>query len=114
MLTLAAATLVAGASVPGLRVNWLTKTLSWSPLVHLGVRSYGVYLFNTPCIIFVARLGGWTPGVRLLGAVASLVVAALCFRFVEKPALRLKDRVEAKRHARRIPDGAYAGNSVNR
>ena len=62
----------------------LARVLSWRPLQLLGLISYGLYLWHFP--IFMAA--GATP--FTLGL--SLVVAAMSYRYVEAPFLRLKRR----------------------
>lgn len=84
----AAAIIVAGQS--GSRVG-VDRLLSWKPLVALGNNSYALYLWHWPVLVFVlAQLGISTPslaqGLAILAA--SLVLAVLTTRFVEKP-LRL-------------------------
>lgn len=71
----------------------LVRVLSWRPLVHLGVISYGVYLWHYPLLYILHGFGieGWTAAVA--AAAATLIVCELSFRFVEAPALRLKDRL---------------------
>jgi len=90
--------------------GWLTKVFSWKPLVELGVLSYALYLWHQPLFLLVnnkANLNAdpaidgfrsisveakW--GVGLAVGVASLLVALASRRFVERPALRLKQRFE--------------------
>ncbi len=70
---------VAAGGLPGLR------RLSW-----VGVRSYGLYLWHVPLILFLRRLDllplSFVPAL-LLALPLSLGVAALSWRFVERPAL---------------------------
>lgn len=83
-LALAAAMIIGALSVGA----WppMTRVLSWQPLVALGRVSYGVYLWHFP----IAVLLPLTQGPVLAAATLSLcvVVAALSWRLVEKPALR--------------------------
>ena len=73
------------------------KVLAWRPLAWLGLISYGIYLWNATMLELLARWG-WTrvhvihPYLDWLvgGIAASVVVAALSYYLVERPALSLK------------------------
>ncbi|MDR3622220.1 MAG: acyltransferase [Paludisphaera borealis] len=73
--------------------------LRWKPLRDLGTISYGVYLYHALVLHAVqSLLPHATPGYQalegLLTLVGSLVVAAISWRFVERPILKLKDRFD--------------------
>jgi peptidoglycan/LPS O-acetylase OafA/YrhL len=88
-IDLAAAVVVAFAITSPASVPWLR----WSPLVRLGVISYGIYLWHYPVMWGLAKGPHAAPLVVLVvGAVGSVVLAELSFRLVEAPALRLKGR----------------------
>jgi peptidoglycan/LPS O-acetylase OafA/YrhL len=100
-LHLLLASLGTGALVgAALALQWATgrcwRVLGSRPLRWLGVRSYGIYLIHLGLIgHLLARLGGHTPDVTFLllaGATAllSAAIADLLWRFVERPALRLR------------------------
>jgi peptidoglycan/LPS O-acetylase OafA/YrhL len=100
-LHLLLASLGTGALVgAALALQWATgrcwRALDSRPLRWLGVRSYGIYLIHLGLIgHLLARLGGHAPGVTfllLVGATAllSAAFADLLWRFVERPALRLR------------------------
>ena len=73
------------------------------PVLWVGRRSYGIYLYHLPILVAMHRLG-WTVTARVaIGIPLVLVVAALSWRFVESPALRLKQRFEPP-----VPSGAPA------
>ncbi|MCU1501045.1 MAG: hypothetical protein JWM12_399, partial [Ilumatobacteraceae bacterium] len=60
------------------------RLLSWQPLVVVGRRSYGLYLWHWPIFVFLAVENGG--GVRLVAAlVLTVAVSELCYRFVETP-----------------------------
>ena len=63
-------------------------------LVWLGQRSYGIYLYHLYLLSAATALGhgapGWTSFVTVGGA--SVAVAALSWRFLERPLLRWKNR----------------------
>jgi peptidoglycan/LPS O-acetylase OafA/YrhL len=79
----------------------LHRVATWQPLVTIGMVSYGIYLYHRPIFrqvnhAFITH--GWlgpTYSVARLAIEAVLTAAAvwLSWRFIEKPALRLKDRV---------------------
>jgi hypothetical protein len=66
--------------------------LSWSPLLWIGARSYGLYLWHWPVFVFLdaERLGLEHPNVLLLGIrwVITFGIAAISFRYVETPIRR--------------------------
>jgi peptidoglycan/LPS O-acetylase OafA/YrhL len=81
--------------------------LSTAPLRYVGKISYGIYLYHVP-IFFLGEehkihLPGYLFGTCLI--VLVFVTAALSYEFVEKPILRLKDRLGG------TPDHPHAGSS---
>lgn len=72
----------------------IVRFLEMRPLVYLGTLSYGIYVWqgiltgNGP----YRQVPGWPPE-PLVGAVLSVAVAALSYRFFEEPVLRYKDRL---------------------
>ncbi|MDQ3542438.1 MAG: acyltransferase, partial [Actinomycetota bacterium] len=58
--------------------------LSWTPLVELGKRSYGLYLWHWPVFVFAKATHGSVGRVLAALAVAA-VLSELCYRFVETP-----------------------------
>ncbi len=58
--------------------------LSWTPLVELGKRSYGLYLWHWPVFVFAKATYGSVGRVLAALAVAA-VLSELCYRFVETP-----------------------------
>jgi peptidoglycan/LPS O-acetylase OafA/YrhL len=70
--------------------------LAWKPLVWLGRRSYGVYLYHFPILIILgAYLTARRSVLTLMVVVLTIIVAAISYRFVELPFLRLKSRLSA-------------------
>jgi peptidoglycan/LPS O-acetylase OafA/YrhL len=71
-----------GSSVSG-------RLLSSAPLVWLGARSYGAYLWHWPLLVFLAALG-WdgSPITRLVVVLLAVLLAAVTFRLVETPVRR--------------------------
>ena len=63
------------------------RLLSWRPVVFLGLISYSAYLWHQPLLVF-ARLASFRlpgDGLMLGLSVLSLVLAALTWRYVERP-----------------------------
>lgn len=94
----------AGAGPVGLPRRVLaTRTLTW-----LGLVSYGIYIWHRPIVDRV--FAEWFTGGALVGSttviVALIVVplaiagAAVSYYLVERPALRLKDRIDVRRGER--------------
>jgi peptidoglycan/LPS O-acetylase OafA/YrhL len=81
----AAAIIVAGQSGSHFGVD---RFLSWKPLVALGDNSYALYLWHWPVLVLaLAATGVESPNLSQGGAIiaASVVLAVLTTRFVEKP-----------------------------
>jgi peptidoglycan/LPS O-acetylase OafA/YrhL len=61
--------------------------LSWQPLVEVGKRSYGLYLWSWPIFVIAGAIDGSV--VPFIGAMAlSIVVAEISYQFVETPIRR--------------------------
>jgi peptidoglycan/LPS O-acetylase OafA/YrhL len=86
------AVLVIAGSMLGRQRSFITGTmLSNKWLRWVGRRSYGLYLWHWP-IYEVARLIPFQSVVAPCAILASVAVAALSYRFIESPFLRMKDR----------------------
>jgi peptidoglycan/LPS O-acetylase OafA/YrhL len=89
---------------PGGRARWL----AWRPLQALGRWSYGVYLWHFVVMMAFLSRGAWPerfwPGLAIL-LVSSVPLAALTYRFVERPAIAWSRRW----HGRQRPATAAAG-----
>lgn len=85
LLCVATAVLVAALAHPASLIN---KVLGCTPLRWLGVHSYGIYLWHYPVIVLTSPAVN-TEGVditrALLQVAASIVLAALSWRFIEEP-----------------------------
>jgi peptidoglycan/LPS O-acetylase OafA/YrhL len=66
----------------------VTRLLSTRPLVWIGDRSYGWYLWHWPAIVYARTLFAATPTVATLAAAGALIPAVLSYRFVEEPIRR--------------------------
>ncbi len=86
LTALVTAALVAVAVHP--RARLVPRVLSWPLLRWVGVRSYGIYLWHFPVFMLTRpQLDVPFDGVLLLAArfALTLLIAALSYRFVEKP-----------------------------
>ena len=83
LLSVATAAVVATAACPGSLVGGV---LGWQPLRWLGVRSYGIYLWHYPVIVLTSG-GNSVQNLPRAGiqVAASIVLAALSWRFIEEP-----------------------------
>jgi peptidoglycan/LPS O-acetylase OafA/YrhL len=89
VIALVSALLIAGLLTDG--TGPVARALSWSPLVRIGVISYGIYLFHYPVLVLGTKYLPFPWAVRIPIEVAvSLAIAALSYRFIEKPLLRRK------------------------
>lgn len=78
---------------------WWTKLLRWRPLVFVGTVSYMLYLIHIPVFVTLYKVFSWLNVPALAGglplaflsAATALGLAALSWRFFEKPILRFKD-----------------------
>ena len=90
----ASAFLLAACVLP-LRAGPVVRALEWKALAFVGVISYSFYMWHLPLL---EQLGetSWEPdsfpGLLLLTLPLSLVAAALSYRFIETPFLRLRRR----------------------
>ena len=77
------------------------RFLSAPGLIWIGARSYGIYLFHYPFVLVFVQppmFHGASHVVAVLCCMgASVAIAALSYRFVETPFLRLKSRFENAR-----------------
>jgi len=84
----AAALLIAGLVVSA---GSLSRVFAWTPVVWIGARSYAIYLWHLPLILYAEQHLD-RPLAPIVGAAAGVVAAAISWRVVELPFLRLKDR----------------------
>ncbi len=75
------------------RARW-ARPLRWRPLVWMGRRSYGIYVFNLPILaVLHQRYPHLGERVVVAGTLLTLVSAGVSYRWYERPFLRLKDRL---------------------
>jgi peptidoglycan/LPS O-acetylase OafA/YrhL len=86
--------------------------MRWAPLRWIGVRSYGLYLFHLPVLGLIQGFRGHDVpqvtgigdiGATLVALAVSLLVAAMSFRYIERPFIELGQR---SRYRIDAPDGA--------
>jgi peptidoglycan/LPS O-acetylase OafA/YrhL len=75
------------------RTSALTRAFSNRPMVALGERSYGFYLWHYPILTMLARHNASTPLKIGVGLVGVLIVTEVSWRFVEQPVNRVKNRI---------------------
>jgi peptidoglycan/LPS O-acetylase OafA/YrhL len=87
LLTIGTAATVAALAHPA---SLLGVAVGWAPLRWLGVRSYGIYLWHWPIIVLTAPGLDQKPTISLqiLQVAATIIVAALSWKFVEEPIRR--------------------------
>lgn len=71
------------------------RALSMKWVAAIGDRSYSIYLWHWPLIVFASALWPTSPIAKPLAAILSLIPALLSFRFVEQP-IRSHNITEAK------------------
>jgi peptidoglycan/LPS O-acetylase OafA/YrhL len=86
--------------------TWVARALSWTPLRALGRISYGFYVFHDiPHNFYIRAVSlatAWLPFkingdgeqavVAVLAFICTVTMAALSYKFLERPFLRLKNR----------------------
>lgn len=90
IVAVAAAVLVAGLA--DARSTSLHRLAAWRPLVWVGERSYGIYLWNLPIVAIIAATPVPSPAQMPVKLVLTFLVPALSYHFVERPFLRIKSR----------------------
>jgi peptidoglycan/LPS O-acetylase OafA/YrhL len=79
VLSLVAVLVVVHPAATGMRA-----VFAWGPLVEVGKRSYGLYLWHWPVFVVMAATHGSV--VRVFAALTvTVVVSEACYRFVEQP-----------------------------
>lgn len=81
------ASLVAVLTIVHPAARTMRAVFGWRPLVEVGKRSYGLYLWHWPIFVIVgARHGGVARFV--LAALVAVAVSEACYRYVETPVRR--------------------------
>ena len=96
LVALAAACIVVMVAVRPLPLP--VRALSHPVLEWAGRRSYGIYLYHPLCLALLApRLGVDGPATLLASLTLALATAAVSYRYLETPFLRLKDSLGVRR-----------------
>jgi peptidoglycan/LPS O-acetylase OafA/YrhL len=74
--------LIAGG---GAGSNWVTQLLSMQPVVWIGDRSYGWYLWHWPFVVFTRALLPGSATAIVIASVLSIIPAWASYRFIETP-----------------------------
>ncbi|WP_106766466.1 acyltransferase family protein [Paenibacillus faecalis] len=85
ILSIASAIVIAVLAHPA---SWLAKIIGCKPLLWIGVRSYGIYLWHYPIIILTSRYGSPESNSTLhtfLQIAASVLIASLSYKYIEQP-----------------------------
>jgi peptidoglycan/LPS O-acetylase OafA/YrhL len=88
LVAVGAALLIASAAHPSSRLG---RALGWTPLVWIGARSYGIYLWHWPVMAMTRPQLDVRLDLRLLVPLqiaATVLLAALSYRFLEMPVRR--------------------------
>jgi peptidoglycan/LPS O-acetylase OafA/YrhL len=94
--------------------SWLGAVLASPPLRWIGVRSYGIYLWQWPVIVLINPVTrGWGAARPLVEVLGTLIIAAFSWRFIEDPIrrdglLRLGRRMMFSARRRRLGARALA------
>ncbi|GAA1787667.1 acyltransferase family protein [Nostocoides veronense] len=90
LFALAVVTVLVVIAVASPNSSPVQRALSWAPLRHLGMISYGVYLWHWPVIVFLGAdrmgFGGWP--LTLAQAAITLALSEASYRLVEHPIRR--------------------------
>ncbi len=101
LIDLFAAGLILECIHPG---SLLGRGLGWRPLRALGTISYGFYVYHDLLHDFYSHFahryfaGSATVVTMVVAFGATLVIATVSYRVIERPLLRLKDRFSGQRH----------------
>ena len=96
----------AAAAIAGMTegAHGLARLCTLRPVLWIGKRSYAIYLWHFPLIMLAVQDGYGKPG-KVAAVGLAFLAAALSWRLVEQPFLRLKKRFEPTnpKHAARAP-----------
>jgi peptidoglycan/LPS O-acetylase OafA/YrhL len=88
----------------------LQRALAWRPVVTVGLISYSLYLWQQLFLPQVETAGPSKLGEILLRVALALATATISYLLVEKPFLRLKDRVQDRRASSSTPADLVSGD----
>ena len=73
----------------------LGRALTFRPLIWVGERSYGIYLWHVPLIALIAALPIGSSAELVVKLALILIVPALSYKYLETPCRRFKRRLDA-------------------
>jgi peptidoglycan/LPS O-acetylase OafA/YrhL len=76
------------------KASWLADILSTQPLRYLGSISYGFYLWHYLAVVVAVELLGWGWLAALATFGLTFMIAALSYRLVELPFLKLREQFQ--------------------
>jgi peptidoglycan/LPS O-acetylase OafA/YrhL len=112
LLNAAAVTVLCGLSETQTS-SLLSPTLSQPWIRWFGRVSYGLYLYNSACIMLVRHVAGSGWVERVVGLCIAAALATASFVVVERPALRLKARLRGTRGVSSGVTHEAAGGTAN-
>jgi peptidoglycan/LPS O-acetylase OafA/YrhL len=84
-------------------VGVVARVFAVRPVVWIGRRSYGLYVYHWPLVVLLGHTG-WSKGAVAFTVYASAVAAAaLSYRFIERPILAWKQRYSGRAKAAPAP-----------
>jgi peptidoglycan/LPS O-acetylase OafA/YrhL len=87
---------------------WLGRALATRSATYVGSISYSLYLWHFPVLFVTGFVIADNPAIGIVISVAlSFALAALSWRFVEQPAMRLKSRREGRSSAANSSPGRF-------
>jgi peptidoglycan/LPS O-acetylase OafA/YrhL len=87
--------------------NWISRYILGNPfMIGVGLISYSLYLWHWPILVLAKIVKGrlLTPGDRTIVIIASVALAILTYRFIERPLRRSLDT--------RVPQGLLAAVAI--
>ena len=76
--------------------RWFAVVLEHRTMLWIGRRSYGIYLWHWPLLVVATKYVGRASYAVAIALPLTFILAALSYRYLEQPALRLKQRYVAR------------------
>ncbi len=107
LLSVATGAMLLAVVNPG---SWFGLALGCAPLRFLGVRSYGMYLWQWPIVVLAGSSENFDAGRALLEIAGTVLIASISWRYIEEPIrhgalerlIRARRFGAGRRHARRL------------
>lgn len=114
---ISAALLIVGLTV-GANRSLVNRVLSTRPAVSVGRISYGMYLWNIPCILLLGQFLSSVPinwrGFAVMALSLTVLVASLSYVLIERRFLRLKQNFEGVHTSPDVDSRANSTSSTRR